>query len=62
MRVIKYVYGEMDRSPVWSSGQVPGYISRDPGFDSRRYQTFCDIVDLERALLSLVRIIEEMLQ
>jgi hypothetical protein len=35
--------------------RVPGYRSRGPGFDSRRYQT-------ERDPLSLVRIIEELLE
>jgi hypothetical protein len=42
--------------------RVPGYRSRGPGFDSRRYQIFCKIVDLERGPLSLVRIIEELLE
>jgi hypothetical protein len=40
---------------------VPGYRSRDPGFDSRRYQIFCEVVGLERGPLSLVRI-EELLE
>jgi hypothetical protein len=39
---------------------VPDYRSRGPGFDSRRYQTFCEVVSLERGPLSLVRIIEEL--
>jgi hypothetical protein len=32
---------------------VPGYRSRGPGFDSRRYQIFWEVVGLERGLLSL---------
>jgi hypothetical protein len=31
---------------------VPGYIFRDPGFDSRRYQIFWVLVGLERGPLS----------
>jgi hypothetical protein len=30
--------------------RVPGYRSRDPGFDSRRYQIFWEVVGLERGL------------
>jgi hypothetical protein len=37
--------------------RVPGYRSRSPGFDSRRYQIFWEVVGLERGPLSLVRII-----
>jgi hypothetical protein len=42
--------------------RVPGYRCRGPGFDSRRYQIFWDVVGLERGPLSLVRIIEELLE
>jgi hypothetical protein len=42
--------------------RVPGYRSRGPGFDSRRYQIFCEVVGLERGPLSLVRITEELLE
>jgi hypothetical protein len=42
--------------------RVPGYRSRYPGFDSRRYQIFLEVVGLERGPLSLVRIIEELLE
>jgi hypothetical protein len=41
--------------------RVPSYRSRGPGFDSRRYQTFWEIVGLERDPLSLVSTIEELL-
>jgi hypothetical protein len=40
---------------------VPGYRSRGPGFDTRLYQIFWDVVDLEQGPLSLVRIIEKLL-
>jgi hypothetical protein len=33
-----------------------------PGFDSRRYQIFWEVVGLERGPLSLVRITEELLE
>jgi hypothetical protein len=42
--------------------RVPGYRSRDPGFDSRRYQIFFEVVALERGPLNLVRITEELLE
>jgi hypothetical protein len=42
--------------------RVPGYGSWGPGFDSRRYQIFWEVVGLERGPLSLVRIIEELLE
>jgi hypothetical protein len=40
--------------------RIPGYESRGPGFDFRRYQIFW-IVGLERGSLSLVSTIEELL-
>jgi hypothetical protein len=42
--------------------RVPCYRSRGPGFDSLRYQIFWEVVGLERGPLSLVRIIEELLE
>jgi hypothetical protein len=42
--------------------RVPGYRSRNPGFNSRRYHIFSEVVGLERDPLSLVRIIEELLE
>jgi hypothetical protein len=42
--------------------RVPGYRSRGPGFDSWRYQIVREVVGLERGPLSLVRIIEELLE
>jgi hypothetical protein len=42
--------------------RVPGYRSRSPGFDSRRNQIFCEVVDVERGPLNLVRINEELLE
>jgi hypothetical protein len=42
--------------------RVPGYRSRGRGFDSRRYQIFWEVVDLERGPLSLVRKIGELLE
>jgi hypothetical protein len=40
----------------------PGCRSRGPVFDSRNYQIFWVAVGLKRSLLSLVRIIEELLE
>jgi hypothetical protein len=42
--------------------RVPGYRSRGPGFDSRRYHIFWEVVGLERVPLSLVRITEELFE
>jgi hypothetical protein len=42
--------------------RVPGYESRGPGFDSRRYHIFWEVVGLERGPLSLVNITEELLE
>jgi hypothetical protein len=42
--------------------RVTGYRSRGPAFDSRRYQIFWEVLLLERGPLSLVRIIEELLE
>jgi hypothetical protein len=42
--------------------RVPGYRSRSSGFVSRRYQIFWEVAGLERGPLSLVRIIEELLE
>jgi hypothetical protein len=41
---------------------VSGYRSRGPGFDSRLYQIFREVGGLEQGPISLVRIIEELLE
>jgi hypothetical protein len=41
--------------------RVPGYRSRGTGFDSQRYKIFSVVLSLERGLLSLMRINEELL-
>jgi hypothetical protein len=51
----------MDRLCVLAV-RVPGYRSRGPRSDSRLYQIFWEVVGLERSPLSLVRIIEELLE
>jgi hypothetical protein len=42
--------------------RVPGYRSRGPAFDSRRYHIFCEVMGLERGPLSLVNTIKELLE
>jgi hypothetical protein len=42
--------------------RVPVYRSRGPGFDSRCYQIFWEVVGLERSPLSHVRIFEKLLE
>jgi hypothetical protein len=41
--------------------RAPGYRSRVPEFDPRRYQIIWEVVDLERGPLSLMSTIEELL-
>jgi hypothetical protein len=47
--------------PLWSSGQSSRLQIQRSGFDSRCYQTFCEVVGLERGPLSLVSTTEELL-
>jgi hypothetical protein len=42
--------------------RIPGYRSRGPWFDSRRYQIFWVVVGLERGPLSLVSTTEKLLE
>jgi hypothetical protein len=46
---------------LWSTGQSSLLQIQKSGFDSRRYQIFWEVVDLERGPLSLVSTIEELL-
>jgi hypothetical protein len=41
--------------------RLPGYRSRGPGFDSRRYQIFWEVVGLERGPLNFASTIEDLL-
>jgi hypothetical protein len=47
--------------PLWSSGQSSWLQIQRLGFDSRRYQIFWEVVNLERGPLSLMSTIEELL-
>jgi hypothetical protein len=51
-----------ERPSLWSSGQTSWLLTQRNGFDSRRYQIFWLAVGLKRGPLSLVRIIEELLE
>jgi hypothetical protein len=42
--------------------RVPGCRSKDPGYDSRRCEIFCEVFGLERGPFSLMKIIEELLE
>jgi hypothetical protein len=42
--------------------RISGYRSRGPGFNSRHYQIFWEVVGLERGTLSLASTIEELLE
>jgi hypothetical protein len=53
-------YIEESRPPLWSSRQSSWLQIQRSGFDSRRYQIFCEVVDLERGPLSLVSTIEKL--
>jgi hypothetical protein len=48
------------RPPLWSSGQSSCLQIQRPWFDSRLYQIFWEVVDLERGPFSLVSTIEEL--
>jgi hypothetical protein len=48
--------------PLWSSGQSSCLPIQRPGFDSRCYQIFSEIVGLERGTLSLASTIEDLLE
>jgi hypothetical protein len=52
----------MSKFPLWSDGQSSLLQIQSPGFDSRRYQIFWEVVSLERGLLSLVSTTEELLE
>jgi hypothetical protein len=51
----------LKRPPLWSSNQSFWLQIKRSGFDSRRYQIFWEVVDLERGPLSLVSTSEELL-
>jgi hypothetical protein len=57
--IVFYVYDALDRL-CGLVVRVPGYRSRGPGFDSRRYQIIWEVVGLEQVPLSLVNITEEL--
>jgi hypothetical protein len=42
--------------------RVPGYRSRGPGLDTRRYELLSEVVGLERGPLSFMRTTEELLE
>jgi hypothetical protein len=49
------------RPPLWSSGRSSWLQIQGSVLDSRRYQIFWEVLDLERGPLSLVSTIEELL-
>jgi hypothetical protein len=53
---------EINRLPLWYSGQSSWLQIQRSGFDSRRYQIFLEVVGLERGPLSLVSTIEALLE
>jgi hypothetical protein len=57
-----YIDVEESRPPLWSSGQSSCLHIQRPGFDSRPYQIFWEVVGLEFGPLSLVSTIEELLE
>jgi hypothetical protein len=54
-------YVEERTPPLWSSTQCSWLQIQRPGFDSRCYQIFWEVVGLERGPLSLVSTTEELL-
>jgi hypothetical protein len=47
---------------MWSSSQSSWIQIQRSGFDSRRYQIFCEVVGLEQGPLSLMSTTEELLE
>jgi hypothetical protein len=62
MRTQSCLYGIQCHDPSVSAGEGISCLIQRPGFDSRRYQVFCEVVGLERGPLSLVSTIEELLE
>jgi hypothetical protein len=63
MYELDFIYYVEERDRIFGLVvRLPSYRSRGPGFVSRRYQIFPEVVGPERGPLSLVRIIEELLQ
>jgi hypothetical protein len=52
---------EESRPPLWSSGQSSWLQIQWSGFDSRHYQIFWEVVDLEQGPLILMSTIEDLL-
>jgi hypothetical protein len=57
-----YMLCRKSRPPLWSGGQSSWLQIQRSGFDSLRYQIFCEVVGLERGTLSLVSTTEELLE
>jgi hypothetical protein len=59
--LFKYCFGMYTEGPpLWSSRQSSWLQIQRPGFDSRRYRIFGEVVDLERGPLSLESTTEEL--
>jgi hypothetical protein len=59
----QFVNGDYYRQlPLWSSGQSSWLQIQRTGFDFRGYQTFSEVVCLDRGPLSLVSTTEELLE
>jgi hypothetical protein len=54
-------YVEESTPPLWSSCQSSWLQRQRPGFDSRRYQIFWEVVGLKQGLSRLISTIEELL-
>jgi hypothetical protein len=61
-KIFEIFLGFFVRPPLWSSGQSSWLQIQRSGLDSRRYQIFWEVVSQERAPLSLVSTIEELLE
>jgi hypothetical protein len=59
--LLLFLFG-LNRPPLWSSGESSWLQIQRSGFNFRSYKIFIEVVGLERGQLSLVRIIEELLE
>jgi hypothetical protein len=61
VRIEFICYVEKSRPPLWSGGQSSWLQIQRPGFYSRHYQNFWEVVSMERGPLGLLSTIEELL-
>jgi hypothetical protein len=62
MELVRYYLDSCWIRNTTTVARAPDYRYRVPGFDSRRYQIFLEVMGLEQGPLSLMRITVELLE